>query len=62
MRTIDPVMWRDICLANGAALLAILDRYRTDLDHLADAIRTGDGTEIERVFRNAKGARDRNLD
>jgi len=55
----DPVMWRDICLANGTALLAMLDRYRSDLDHLADAIRSGDGAAIERVFRNAKAARDR---
>lgn len=55
----DPVMWRDICLANGQALLAMLDRYRADLDHLADAIRAGDGAELERVFRNAKAARDR---
>jgi len=55
----DPVMWRDICLANGKALLAMLDRYRVDLDHLADAIRAGDGAELERIFRNAKAARDR---
>ena len=55
----DPVMWRDICLANGKALLAMLDRYRADLDRLADAIRAGDGAELERVFRNAKAARDR---
>ena len=52
-------MWRDIYLANGKALLAMLDRYRADLDRLADAIRAGDGTELERVFRNAKAARDR---
>ncbi|MFN2309105.1 MAG: prephenate dehydrogenase [Gammaproteobacteria bacterium] len=55
----DPVMWRDICLANAPALLAMLERYRSDLDHLATAIRAGDGAELERVFRNAKEARDR---
>lgn len=55
----DPVMWRDICLANATAVLAMLERYRGDLDHLADAIRAGDGAELERVFRNAKAARDR---
>lgn len=55
----DPVMWRDICLANADAVLTMLARYRSDLDHLADAIRAGDGAELVRVFRNAKEARDR---
>lgn len=55
----DPVMWRDICLANAEAVLAMLTRYRGDLERLADAIRAGDGAELERVFRNAKQARDR---
>ena len=55
----DPIMWRDICLANSQALLKILARYRDDLDKLAEAIRAGDGERIENVFRNAKAARDR---
>ena len=55
----DPVMWRDICLANSQALLNMLERYRGDLDKLAEAIRTGNGERIEQVFRNAKAARDR---
>lgn len=55
----DPVMWRDICLANDRAVLKMLERYRSDLDHLAEALRRGDGAELERVFRNAKSARDR---
>jgi prephenate dehydrogenase len=58
----DPVMWRDICLANARAVLETLERYRSDLDHLAAAIRAGDGAEIERVFRNAKAARDRHTE
>ncbi len=55
----DPVMWRDICLANDRAVLKMLERYRSDLDSLAEAIRAGNGAELERVFRNAKAARDR---
>lgn len=55
----DPVMWRDICLANDRAVLEMLERYSSDLATLADAIRAGDGTQIEVVFRNAKAARDR---
>ena len=55
----DPVMWRDICLANDRAVLLMLERYQQDLSRLAEAIRAGDGVELERVFRNAKAARDR---
>ncbi|MBU1191285.1 MAG: prephenate dehydrogenase/arogenate dehydrogenase family protein [Gammaproteobacteria bacterium] len=55
----DPVMWRDICLANDRAVLKMLERFRSDLANLAEAIRAGDGAELERVFRNAKAARDR---
>ena len=55
----DPVMWRDICLANAGAVLKMLERYQQDLSRLAEAIRGGDSAELERVFRNAKDARDR---
>ncbi len=55
----DPVMWRDICLANDRALLKILERYQQDLTELAGAIKAGDGDRIEAVFRHAKAARDR---
>lgn len=55
----DPVMWRDICLANARAVLDMLDHYRADLDKLVAAIESADGVELERVFRNAKTARDR---
>ncbi len=58
----DPVMWRDICLANAGAVLSMLKRYRADLDRLAAAIASGDGAELERVFRNAKDARDRHTE
>jgi len=55
----DPVMWRDICLANHDALLVMLDRYIADLTLLADAIRAGDGERLLEVFKNAKAERDR---
>lgn len=58
----DPVMWRDICLANDRAVLKMLERYSSDLSNLADAIRAGDGAQIEAVFRNAKAARDRHTE
>lgn len=55
----DPVMWRDICLANREALSAALDRYTEDLARLAALVRSGDGQALEQVFQHAKQARDR---
>ena len=55
----DPVMWRDICLANRDALLAMIQRFRGDMDTLVEAIEKGDGEGISRIFEQAKTARDR---
>lgn len=55
----DPVMWRDICLSNSEAILAVLDRYTDELESLAAAIRAGDGEEVLEGFRRAKAARDK---
>lgn len=55
----DPVMWRDICLANREALVAMLDRFRADLDVLSEAVRNGDGERLLTIFEHAKAVRDR---
>ena len=55
----DPTMWRDICLANRPAIIALLERFRGDLDALTDFIRAGDSKHILAVFSRAKVARDR---
>lgn len=55
----DPVMWRDICLANREAVARALDHYLGDLSTLVEAIRAGDGDQLETVFRHAKSTRDR---
>ena len=52
-----PEMWRDICLANRVALLDELDRYRTQLDELHDALQRGDGEALEKTFAVARSAR-----
>lgn len=54
----DPVMWRDICLANRDALLTALRQYHDDLGALADAIEKGDGVWLYETFTRAKHARD----
>lgn len=55
----DPKMWRDICLANREAVVAMLDRFSDDLAGLRDAIDVKDSEAIAEVFTRAKTARDR---
>ena len=55
----DPVMWRDICLANQGPLLDALAKFSTNLAELAKAIGQGDEEYILAVLRRAKAARDR---
>jgi prephenate dehydrogenase len=54
----DPVMWRDISLANHDAILGMLKRYRTELDALIKAVAGGNGGSLEELFARAKAARD----
>jgi prephenate dehydrogenase len=54
----DPRMWRDICLSNREAILQVLEKFNTDLSHLAQAVRQGDAEQIENIFTRAKTARD----
>ncbi len=54
----DPVMWRDICLANRTAVLAALRQYRQDLDALAQAVERGDGAWLETLFTRARHERE----
>ncbi len=58
----DPVMWRDICLANNEAILGMVQRFQDDLSGLADAIRARDGQAILRAFSRAKQVRDATKD
>lgn len=55
----DPLMWRDIFLANRAAVLQVLDLFTADLQKLRSAIEQGDGEQIIATLRCAKSARDR---
>ena len=54
----DPVMWRDICLANATAITELLRDFRGNLDALTDAIARGDGDWLMKTFERAKHARD----
>jgi prephenate dehydrogenase len=55
----DPVMWRDICIANREPLGAMLERFGDEMKDLAETIRRGDATHLLEIFARAKAARDR---
>lgn len=54
----DPVMWRDIALANREAIGEMLKHFRGELDGLIDAVDAGDGEPLRSLFARAKAARD----
>jgi len=53
----DPVMWRDIFLANGPATVAVLDAYTDELARMREALVRSDGEALEGAFSKAKAAR-----
>lgn len=53
----DPIMWRDIFLANREAVLEMLQRFGEDLTALQRAIRWGDGETLERLFTRTRTLR-----
>jgi len=53
----SPEMWRDVCLANRAALLAELDAYTDVLTRFRAAIDASDGAALEAAFARSRVAR-----
>lgn len=58
----NPVMWRDICVANSEALGAMMERYIKEMEELAETIRRADGERLLEIFSRAKTARDRYIE
>jgi prephenate dehydrogenase len=54
-----PEMWRDICVANHDRLLDELDRYAAKLQALRPLVAAGDGAALEKLFAEARAARNR---
>ena len=54
----DPVMWRDVCISNGDALLSFIDGFKNELDQVSNAIRDQDGERLLQLFGKAKSERD----
>jgi cyclohexadieny/prephenate dehydrogenase len=53
----DPVMWRDIFLANREAVLEMLQRFTEDLTALQRAIRWGEGDKLQELFTRTRTIR-----
>ncbi|MEO8813005.1 MAG: prephenate/arogenate dehydrogenase family protein, partial [Caulobacteraceae bacterium] len=53
----DPIMWRDVFLANKDAVLEILGRFTEDLQALSRAIRWGEGDKLEELFSRTRDIR-----
>lgn len=58
----NPVMWRDICIANREALARMLGRFSGELAELTAAVEGGDGERLLEIFARATRARDRYVD
>jgi cyclohexadieny/prephenate dehydrogenase len=54
----DPVMWRDIALANKSALLNAIDLFSEHLAQLRAAVQAGNADQLMNTFSRAKRARD----
>ncbi|MEL6750437.1 MAG: prephenate dehydrogenase dimerization domain-containing protein, partial [Pseudomonadota bacterium] len=50
----DPVMWRDIALANQKALCTSLRTYINSLEQLATELDAGDGSALHQRFTQAQ--------
>jgi len=53
----DPVMWRDVFLANRDAVLEILARFTEDLQALSRSIRWGEGDKLQDLFTRTREIR-----
>ncbi|HWQ93894.1 MAG TPA: prephenate dehydrogenase/arogenate dehydrogenase family protein [Gammaproteobacteria bacterium] len=54
----DPVMWRDICLANREAILKMIEKFGADLNRFGAALRDKDSAALLALLSSAKAARD----
>jgi prephenate dehydrogenase len=54
-----PEMWRDICIANRDRLLVELKKYTGALASMQQLLEAGDGAGLEKLFAEARAARDK---
>lgn len=54
----DPVMWRDICLANRVAIVKMIEIFNADLNRFAAVLLDEDSAALLALLERAKAARD----
>lgn len=54
----DAVMWRDICLNNSLDIVKHIAGYQQSLDNLSSLIKNNESEALEKLFSEAKSARD----
>jgi len=54
-----PEMWRDICVANGDRLLKELEKFSSEIQKIKMLLQNRDGESLEKLFADARGARER---
>lgn len=54
----DPIVWRDICLANRNEILQAISEFDVSLKTLCTSLENNDGNALEKLFADAKTARD----
>ncbi len=53
-----PEMWRDICVANRDRLVLEIEKYEEKLQAVKALVKAGDGAALERLFGEAREARE----
>lgn len=54
----DPVMWRDILIANRAAISSRIEEYEQHLDRLKEALEAESADRIQAIFERAQATRE----
>lgn len=54
----DPIMWRDICLANKKEIIDSIERFEKELSELKKLIKKGAQRDLIKRFKNAKKKRE----
>ena len=57
----DPVMWRDVCLENRAAILDSVAEFQANLAELKTLIENADADALLNLFTHAKNVRDQHV-
>ncbi|PPD35731.1 MAG: prephenate dehydrogenase [Methylomonas sp.] len=58
----DPTMWQDICLANKAEIIPLIQQFQTELSQIEQMLQQDQAQQLFDTFTYARNARQRFLD